>query len=438
VLRHGVLVALLALQFAVTPLHSVFASACSVESATDIVSNQTLGDCQKEVLRQNIRYFDVARESVCSANTSTTDSSGLPADIIANIKKLQPDYQKAGQATGVPWQLLAAIHYRESNNNPNSDLQAGNPIGGPYTQSSTDYTRYGYPRTMEESAEIAAKHLIASAKGGVVKLPINVASPDADAIKDTLYSYNGRASQYAQQAEDLGFDPTKQPYEGSPYVMNNYDELHKNMKIITTDHGPLDGIDTRFGAFTVYARLGGGTTSSLSSSCGSTAGAVQGDIVQTAINYAWPDYHSPNYFVMKPSYKAAIDKAIANGEYVGGLNHPGIDCGGFVTRVMRDSGADPNYNAQNGNTSAQLAYLQSHPELYQNLGAQTSTKNLQPGDIAINNGHTYIYVGSQAGFHGNAASASVSFSGSSWRSPMASSTYFADGNGSFTWFRLIK
>lgn len=433
------LVSVLVAQFTILPVQRVFASACTNESATQPVPGTGLSDCQKEVLRQNIQFFDVERESVCSTNTSTVSSSGLPADIVANIQKLQPDYEKAAQATGVPWQLLAAIHYRESNNNPNSDLQAGNPIGGPYTQSSTDYAFYGFPKTMEQSAEIAAKHLIASSKSGIVKKPINTGSPDAEAIKDTLFSYNGRASQYAQQAAALGFDQAKQPYEGSPYVMNNFDDLHKNMKIITTDHGPLDGIDTRFGAFTVYARLGGGVSSSSGSSCGAFGGgAVQGSIVQTAINYAWPDHHNPNYYEMKPAYKAAIDKAQANGEYVGGLSHPGIDCGGFVTRVMRDSGADPNYNAQNGNTTAQLAYMQAHPELYKNLGTQSNTNSLQPGDIAINNGHTYIYVGSQAGFHGNAASASVSFSGSSWRSPMADTTYFSDSNGPFIWFRLIK
>lgn len=179
-------------------------------------------------------------------------------------------------------------------------------------------------------------------------------------------------------------------------------------------------------------------------SCASSSaadGAVMGNIVQTAINYAWPTYHSAPYLVYKPSYKRAIDKAIDNGEYVGGLSHPGVDCGGFVTRVMRDSGADPNYNwgphdARQGATPAQQAYMDAHPELYQRLGAKTSTAGLQPGDIAINGEHTYIFVGHQSGFHGNSASASVSFTGASWRTPMASSAYFSNSAGSFIWYRL--
>jgi hypothetical protein len=184
-------------------------------------------------------------------------------------------------------------------------------------------------------------------------------------------------------------------------------------------------------------------TTVTASTCAAGDGAVAGDIVKTAINYSWPDYHNAPYLNMKPSYKAAIDKAQANGEYVGGLSHPGVDCGGFVTRVMRDSGADPNYNwgphdGRQGATPAQQAYMDAHPDKYQNLGTKNSTADLQPGDIAINSEHTYLYVGKQAGFNGNSASASVSFTGESWRTPMASNAYFSNSAGSFTWYRLKK
>ncbi len=392
----------------------------------------------KSIINNTEFYGEEEAASTCSASV-TSASSGLPHDIASNIDALQSTYEKVSKQTNVPWQLLAAIHFRESNNNPNADVQAGNPFGGPYKMESTDYATYGYPTNLEESLVIAAKHLIGASKIGVVKKPINVANPDSEAVKDTLFSYNGRASPYAAQAEKLGFNSETQPYEGSPYVMNNYDAKHKNMLMISQDHGSPDTVDTRLGAFTVYSRLGG-ATGAASTCSSSSSGAVQGDIVKTAINYAWPDYHEPNFLTLKPAYKKAIDAAVSNNEYVGGLSHPGVDCGGFITRVMRDSGADPNYNwgpdGNEGNTTQQLAYLLAHPEKYQNLGAQTNTSNLQPGDIAINTGHTYMYVGTQSGFHGNAASASVSFSGTSWRAPMASTTYFSDSHGSFTWFRL--
>lgn len=199
----------------------------------------------------------------CTNQSSTSSSGvislptgqGLSQAAVDNINKLKPDYMKAAASTGVPWQVLAAIHYREGNNNPNQDLQAGNPLGGGGSQASTSYGAYGAPATIEESATIAAKELIGKAASGVVKKPVNVAAPDADAIKDALFGYNGRASVYASQATALGFDAKTQPYEGSPYVMNNFDAKHANMKIITKDFGGLDGVDKRLGAFTVYALL---------------------------------------------------------------------------------------------------------------------------------------------------------------------------------------
>jgi hypothetical protein len=401
-----------------------------------------LSDTQIQLFHDHIYYFNSEDVSTCSADTSTggvTTASGLPSDVVKAINNLKPDYVKAANATNIPWQLLAAVHYREANNDPNQDLQAGNPIGGGGSQSAS--YPYGYPTSIEQSAEFAAKELISDSNNGVVKKPINVANPDPEAIKDTLFSYNGRASVYAQQAADLGFNSTTQPYEGSPYVMNNYDAKHHDMKIITHDFGGLDGTDTRFGAFTVYAKLGGNITGGSAPDSCDSSGAVIGNAIQTAINYAWPDYHHAPYLIMKASYKAAIDKAVANHEYVGGLSHPGVDCGGYITRVMRDSGADPNYNwgphdSRQGATPAQQAYMDAHPEKYQNLGNLSSTSTLQPGDIAINSEHTYMYVGKQPGFNGNSASASVSFTGDGWRTPMASNAYFTNGAGSFTWYRL--
>jgi len=208
----------------------------------------------------------------CSTG-SIPSTTNLDPSLIAAINKLKPIYLAAAKQTGVAWQLLAAIHYRENNNNPDGDLQAGNKFGGPYPQSSSDYATYGYPKNLQESAVIAAKHLIASSSSGVVKKPINIPSPDPNAVKDTLYSYNGRAGAYATQATKYGFSSTTQPYEGSPYVMNKYDAARQAMGIITRDNGGVDGIDTRFGAFTIYSRLGGAAGGG-DTCTGATGGAV--------------------------------------------------------------------------------------------------------------------------------------------------------------------
>lgn len=176
-------------------------------------------------------------------------------------------------------------------------------------------------------------------------------------------------------------------------------------------------------------------SSGSSDTCGgSGSGAVNGSVIQTALNYAWPTYHAPNYLNLKPPYAKAVANAQQKGKYVGGGPHPGVDCGGFVTRVMQDSGVDPNYGG-GGATQTQYSYMLSHPRLYKEVHPK-STADMQPGDIAIKpSEHTYLYVGTQPNFQKKIASASYSPSNTAWRSPMAGSEAPADP--SYHWFRYI-
>ena len=175
-------------------------------------------------------------------------------------------------------------------------------------------------------------------------------------------------------------------------------------------------------------------SASASSSKDCSGGAANGDAITTAINYAWPTYHKPNYTKKKPEYEKAIAAAQKAGKYVGGGQYPGVDCGGFVTRVMQDSGLDPKYGG-GGNTDNQLEYLQK-------AGNWTeikpkSTADMKPGDVAIKTsggGHTYLYVGTVSGFEKQVASASYSPSNTAWRAPMAGSEKPADPE--YRWFRL--
>ncbi len=175
----------------------------------------------------------------------------------------------------------------------------------------------------------------------------------------------------------------------------------------------------------------GGTTSS----SGCTSSFDGGTLTQTILAYAWPDYHPAPYFTMKPQYDAAVKAAEAKGVYVGGGPHPGIDCGGYMTLLMRNSNTDPTYNSYNSNVVGQKKYLDEHPDRYMKVPGVTGTGQLKLGDIFINNdmSHTYMFVGSIPGFNGNSTSASFSTSGASWRTPMASQAY--DFTGA-TWYRL--
>lgn len=156
-----------------------------------------------------------------------------------------------------------------------------------------------------------------------------------------------------------------------------------------------------------------------------------GNFVETLKAYAWPDYKG-NTLEMQPAYVDAVSKARGDGLYVGdGLGDWGVDCGVFVTLLVRDSGFDEgyNYDGKGGNTTQQYKWTS---ENWETLGDASSIDpaTLQPGDVANNEStHTFIYIGEVEGFEGEIAS-------SSWgeRAPMADPMQSPTQSG-YTWFR---
>lgn len=127
----------------------------------------------------------------------------------------------------------------------------------------------------------------------------------------------------------------------------------------------------------------------------------------------------------QPKYSAAVATAVKAGRYVGGAN--GNDCGGFVTTLIYDSGFDKSYNsnAKGGNTLSQEEWLKKN---WKSISA-TDANDRQPGDVAINEDHTYVYVGDiGSDFKSKVASASYSD-----RAPMAGHEGVTDS--SFRWYR---
>lgn len=234
------------------------------------------------------------------------------------------------------------------------------------------------------------------------------------------------------QLHDISFDgraglspgnlPAVQLFSKVPWVYNEVGQSGFNENKYS--EGIAEGIIKALGD---SAGGGGG---------GDCSDAVSGDIQSTVKSYAYPDYHSAPFNKPRGTYAAAIDKALANGQYVGGTvgGHPGIDCGGFVTRVMIDSGFEPRYNYSGkvadgaGPTTTQEAWLQDN---WQKINP-SSTRDLQPGDVGINSNHTFLYVGKIQGFNDVFASASFSTSGNG-RAPMAGQ---GDAmGGAYNWYR---
>ncbi len=167
--------------------------------------------------------------------------------------------------------------------------------------------------------------------------------------------------------------------------------------------------------------------------CGVTASGDVAAIQQLVLKYAWPEYHSGPYVTMKPEYEQLVRTRQSSGKYVGGISYPGVDCGGWVTALLQESGYEPNYNEENGNTDTQEAWVKSHGWTLVNSSPTTEvdTGKLRAGDVAFSSGHTFIYVGEIPGFGSNIASASLDD-----RAPMAGAESLTFGNGVVVrWYR---
>lgn len=166
------------------------------------------------------------------------------------------------------------------------------------------------------------------------------------------------------------------------------------------------------------------------------------NFIDTVKSYVWEKYlghYIDNGSVAvtpKIGYKTAVEKAQAEGRYTGDgcpklYVGGGIDCGGFVTTIIHDSGIDVNYNSEKGNTTTQKAWLDAN---WQNLGEASTidTSTLQPGDVAIytngDNGHTFVYIGTVDGYETQIASASQC-----QRAPMAGHESLTEEG--YTWYR---
>ncbi len=147
----------------------------------------------------------------------------------------------------------------------------------------------------------------------------------------------------------------------------------------------------------VLSRYGGNpaainTVVNTNSSCISGSGAVAGSVVQTALKYAWNDGkdHGPEKNDAVLAYQTDMPR------YNGSVGEqPYSDCGVFVSTVMIASGVDKDYPKRS--TSVQMEYLLANKTKYQQLPAEDtrSTATLQPGDILVNSGHTYMFIGQQ-------------------------------------------
>jgi hypothetical protein len=213
----------------------------------------------------------IGGNGTCTATSSASDANLTSSELgtsnydyagrqILNSSELQavsqnePTYQQAAQQYNIPWEVLAAIHYRESGlklvNEDSSGLYA---ISGA-----------SWPPGPVSAAEFSAETQQAASF-------IHNQSPDlttsssSDIVKQAFFDYNGAAHAYVLQALNLGFTQAQADIgEGSPYVMNGADQQRDPSVNTTTwgqvkvDNGPIVyPADAAYGAYIVYADLVG-------------------------------------------------------------------------------------------------------------------------------------------------------------------------------------
>lgn len=261
---------------------------------------------------------------------------------------------------------------------------------------------------------------------------------DLTKVMEKIYTASGRGYKVAQDALKENYfhiDPAplaaKWGMNGSVTGNSGVFEVGGSKYIITL-YINRSGASTAIKDATedIIAAIGNMTTGAGGTSTTGCTGVSA--MLQLVQQYAWPSQHTP---AVEPNqvYLDATNKASSEGKYTGasGGGYAGIDCGAFVTRVMQNSGVDPDYGG-GGNTIYQEQWLKDHPVKYQAVSAN-NIADLQPGDIAIKQdpgAHTFIYVGSLGGFNGNIASSSLGK-----RAPSAG-TLDPNSLKEFTWYRL--
>jgi murein DD-endopeptidase MepM/ murein hydrolase activator NlpD len=158
-------------------------------------------------------------------------------------------------------------------------------------------------------------------------------------------------------------------------------------EIFTTDPNDPEYGRRQATAREVLKTFGGGATEPGKPGSGPATGcaAGSGNIAAVAMSLAWPEGgHGREQGDATPAYQAALPKYNStSGDRVWS------DCGRFVATVMRMSGADPDYPMVY--TPTQEHYLRTSGKY--DVFDTISMDQLQPGDIFIGPGHTYLFVG---------------------------------------------
>lgn len=182
----------------------------------------------------------------------------LKKEYIERVMDHMPLYKQIQDETGVPWQIMATLHIRETGGGDSARNGQGifqhfgkNYGNGPFT----------FEQELEQARITANNYVLKQAKLSQYNTDNgSIATGNENLIKDIFFAYNGKAKAYFDQAERLGYDRDTQGFEGSPYVMNRADDARKSelnpaWGQILTDGGPLGKANKEPGAWLMFQAL---------------------------------------------------------------------------------------------------------------------------------------------------------------------------------------
>jgi cell wall-associated NlpC family hydrolase len=281
----------------------------------------------------------------------------------ADLNKINANksvYQAAAQKAGIPWEMLAAVHFRETH--------LSTTHSNPFQHGSMQFSSF------QAAADDAATFVKTMAKWAYNK---NITTnPDDESVKYAFLAYN-RGKMY--KAGGCGVD-------SSPYVMNQFDDAHKNMRWPAQPCEPVSTagkIDGPAGAFTVYAVLKGKISGSASCQQGIFGGTVIpggcGGVVQNAFNYLGNQI----------KYSQQAPHCGPNTKGPSGIRT--LDCSGYTSRAYHDAGL---VNGNYGQWCFRTASLPTNNQfVLATNNAAIARQILQPGDLILIKGHVVIYGG---------------------------------------------
>lgn len=192
--------------------------------------------------------FSGKKKSSNPTGSGTTTSATLPADILLRINNNKIYYLAGESQEGIPWQMIAAVHYRESKNDPARMTPSGEPNGtvnpdsGTVECPTTDYAA---------CAASIARNL--KQTDGIYGISLSMNNSEED-IKNAFLAHN-RGGMYLRAGCT---------WDDSPYVMNYFDTSHDAMywpnndcEVIPPATSVKGQQDASLGAWTVYVILKG-------------------------------------------------------------------------------------------------------------------------------------------------------------------------------------